>query len=160
MEDAAGGIKWPANGFFQGFFEGSVRLRNGDGRLTQAMTLASLMRHAGEGPGHGDDQCFLIIADQTAQVIAQVSDRLEQPLLEGLMIGGEQRHFVEYQAKLQFANDVKRRVACLGFESVDGHNETMPAEIGRVLLKPEMIGAAEQDEKDANQVQHLASGDG
>ena len=67
---------------------------------------------------------------------------------------------MEYQAKLQFADDVKRRVAFLGFESVDRHKETMLAEIGRVVLKPEMIGAAEQDKKDANQVQHLASGDG
>jgi hypothetical protein len=124
------------------------------------MDLAGLMRHAGEGPGHGDDQCFLIIADQTANAIAQVFDRLEQPLREGLMIGGEHRHFVEYQAKLQFADDVKCRVAFLGFGCVDGHKETMPAERGRRCLKPEIIGATVQDEEDANQVQHLASGDG
>jgi hypothetical protein len=34
------------------------------------MNLAGLMRHAGEGLGQCDDQCFLIVADYTVQAIA------------------------------------------------------------------------------------------
>jgi hypothetical protein len=114
------------------------------------MNLAGLMRHAREGLSHGDDQRVLIVAYDPPQAIAQVFDGLEQALRQGAVIGREQRHCVEHQAEFQFAHDVERGVALFGFESIKGHKQTMPVERGRVSCQPEMIGAAEQDEKHAN----------
>jgi hypothetical protein len=158
-EGSAGGIKWPAQGFFQAVFAGSVRVRPGGCRLTQTMKLAGLLRHAGEGLGHGADQSGLLRAEETAHALAQVFDRLEPPQLPGLVLGCEHRHCVESQANLHFAHDVERGVAFLRFESVDRHQETRSVARGRACLKPKMRGAAEYDEQDADPVQPLASGD-
>lgn len=96
LEGAAGRIKWPANGFFQGLFAASVSVRNRPRRFPQAMNLAGLMRHAREGLGHGYNQRGLIVAYDPPQAIAQVFDGLEQRLRQGTVIGREQGHFVKH----------------------------------------------------------------
>ena len=114
------------------------------------------MRHAREGLGHRDDQCFLIVADETAQTIAQVFDRLEQTLLQGLVIGCEQRDDVEDQAKLQFSPHVQRVIALFWLEGIEREKQTVATEVSSVLFSPEVIGTAQQDEKHPEQVQHRA----
>jgi hypothetical protein len=42
------------------------------------MNLAGLLRHAGEGLGHREDQGFLIVAHNPPQAIAQGFHGLEQ----------------------------------------------------------------------------------
>jgi hypothetical protein len=90
LEAAANRIKWRANGLLQLFFEGSVSVRDGRGRLTQTVNLASLVGRPRKGLSHGDDQRFLIVADNPTNAIAQLFDGLEQMLLESLVIGQEQ----------------------------------------------------------------------
>jgi hypothetical protein len=114
------------------------------------------MGHAREGLGHRHDQCFLIGADETTQTIAQVFDRLEQPLLQGLGIGGEQRDDVEDQAELQFSHHVQRVIALFWLEGIEREKQTVATEVSGVLFSPEVIGTAQQDEKHPEQVQHGA----
>jgi hypothetical protein len=60
------------------------------------------------------------------------------------------------QAKLQFPYDVQSRVALLGLEGVDRQKETMTAEVRGACMQPQGIGAAQQHQKHANQIEHFA----
>jgi hypothetical protein len=78
LQSAGSRIKWPANGVFERLFEGTVCVRDGGGCLPQTMNLAGLMRHAGKGLGHRQDQGFLIVTHDPPYAIAQVFHWLEQ----------------------------------------------------------------------------------
>jgi hypothetical protein len=75
---AARRVKWPANGLFQGLFEGLISFRDGQRGITQTMQLARLMRHAGQNIGGGQAEGLLIVTDQAANPIVQVLDGLQQ----------------------------------------------------------------------------------
>ena len=63
------------------------------------------------------------------------------------------------QSELQLAHDVQRRVTLFGLEGIDRNKEPLPTKVRRMFFQTEIIGAAQQDEKHLNQVQHLSFGD-
>jgi hypothetical protein len=152
-------IKRAANGLFQGFFEGLIRRRNGPGGIAQTMQLTRLVRHAGKNYCGGQLKRLLIVTHQATDSIAQIFHGLEQPGGQGLMRRGEQSRLMEDQSELQLAHDVQRRVTLFGLEGIDRHKEAMPTKVRRMFFQTEIIGAAQQDQKHLNQVQHLSFGD-
>jgi hypothetical protein len=82
-------VKGPANGLFQGLFEGLIGFRDGQSCITQTMQLASLMRHAGQNIGGGQTESLLIVTDQAANPIALILDGLQQTCRQGLVCCGK-----------------------------------------------------------------------
>ena len=79
--------------------------------------------------------------------------------LQGLVICGQQGRHLQHQAELQFPHDIQGGVALLWLEGIHRQKEPMPSEVRRVFFEAPGIGAPEQYQKDADQVQHFALGD-
>ena len=151
----AGGVKGRANRLFQGFFEGLIRRLNGRSGILEAMQLAGLMGDTRPDMSHREEHGFLIITDDTANAIAECLDRLQHPLRQGGVISGKQRGDAQDQAERQFADDIQGRVALLRLERINRQKETTPPEVGRMFGQTQRIGATQQHQKDADQIQHF-----
>jgi hypothetical protein len=141
---------------FESLFEGLIGFHDGGGGIAQTMALAGLMRHTGKNVGGGQQQRLLIITDEAANLIAQRLDGLEHAALQGLVIGGQQGRHLQHQAELQFPHDIQGRVALLGLEGIQREKKPVPPEVRGVLGQAQGIRAAQQDKKDADQVQDFA----
>jgi hypothetical protein len=144
---------------FEGLFEGLIGFHNRRGGLAQTMDLASLMVDIGKDPGHGHPESLLIVTDDATNPIPQRFDGLEHLPRQGLVPRWQYRHHLQHQAELQFPHDVQCPVPFLRLKRIDRHKEAMAAKVRHVLDQPQGIGAPEQHQKDADQVQHFPLGD-
>jgi hypothetical protein len=123
------------------------------------MDLTSLMAHTGKDMDHRNLEGLLIITHDAAHPIAQGFNGLKHAALQRLVIRGQHGRHLQHQTELQFPRDIQGGVALLRLEGIQGQKKTMPTEVRGMLFQPQVVSAAQQHEKDANQVQDFTLGD-